>query len=237
MNDIKQGSIDDCYFMATIGAMAQRMPGRLDGGPNSILKDNGNGTATLTFYHMPTIAPNFVRQMTVDLTLDHGVEQAQFSGDYNVLTDEENLAIADQYEIWPAIMEKLYARTLHGGYDALKKAGSTYMTWQRLLGTTTPSREHLFKPLSTNDIVHLVQDAVNANQMVVLFSPPGGKSGQPMLVDVPGQTERWRIYRGHAYIIESINAGLVVLSNPWGREHAKIPIMWLKEFFHCAQIH
>jgi hypothetical protein len=126
---------------------------------------------------------------------------------------------------------------LLGGYDKMKANSSTNIVWQELLGSK--GDVHLLKPMSVNDAVVLIQNAVAANRMVVLSTLAGDKASLPMIVDVPGQPKKWEIYQGHAYIVQSINAGMMTLYNPWGtpEDHANVPIMWIKELFSRAQIH
>ena len=44
--DVDQGSVGDCYFLASLGSVADRDPGRIE----DIFTDNGDGTFTVRFF-------------------------------------------------------------------------------------------------------------------------------------------------------------------------------------------
>lgn len=57
-NDVQQGGIGDCYFMATLMSISQRDPGKI----RSMMTPDGNGGATVTFWRRTMSDPNWLRR-------------------------------------------------------------------------------------------------------------------------------------------------------------------------------
>lgn len=109
-NDILQGSVGDCYFVATLSAVAKKYPETI----RNLVVDLGDGTYAVRFYRNNT--PHYVR---VD-------------GDLYLSNDGTNLQYANfgvQGNIWVPIVEKAYAffRKNKGTYASVASGnGTTY---------------------------------------------------------------------------------------------------------------
>ncbi len=58
-NDVQQGGIGDCYFMATLMSVAQRDPGKIQ----SMMTPDGRGGATVRFWRRTMSDPNWLQRM------------------------------------------------------------------------------------------------------------------------------------------------------------------------------
>ncbi|MBN9620636.1 MAG: hypothetical protein J0H43_13050 [Actinobacteria bacterium] len=97
IEEITQGDLGDCWFLAALGAEVQENPQFIQ----QHMTDNGNGTYTVTFYRDGQPVP-----ITVDGQLPYNSwDQTAFThpGDAN----------------WPAIYEKAFAQ-FHGSYSSIE---------------------------------------------------------------------------------------------------------------------
>jgi hypothetical protein len=58
-NDVQQGGIGDCYFMATLMSISQRDPGKI----KSMMTPDGQGGATVTFWRRTMSDPNWIKRI------------------------------------------------------------------------------------------------------------------------------------------------------------------------------
>ena len=58
-DDVQQGGIGDCYFMATLMSVSQRDPGKI----RSMMAPDGRGGATVTFWRRTMSDPNWLSRM------------------------------------------------------------------------------------------------------------------------------------------------------------------------------
>src|SRR5262249_25222461 len=89
---IRQGNTGDCYFLAALGSMAESNPRAVA----NMIKDNGNGTYTVTFPGDP--------ENPVTVKAPTEAEMATYQS-------------GSQYGTWPAILEKAYAKHEGGSYS------------------------------------------------------------------------------------------------------------------------
>lgn len=105
-NDVAQGQIADCYFIAALGALSSQNPEAI----RKLIHDNGDGTFTVTLYKKKLFGGYDEVRITVnhdDLTgdLPNNMSRAGF-GDIS----------GDSQEGWVMIIESAYAKW-KGGYD------------------------------------------------------------------------------------------------------------------------
>lgn len=99
--DVQQRTLGDCYFLATLAGFAATRPEVL----RDAIKDNGNGTFTVRFFQDDPVYGVQPVLVTVDddLPMRHG---------------EPIYANTPNGELWPAILEKAYAKH-HGSYGLI----------------------------------------------------------------------------------------------------------------------
>jgi hypothetical protein len=104
--DVSQGAIGDCYFLASLAAVAGTHPELIQ----NAIKKNDDGTVTVTFHQGGELVP-----ITVDADLPRVrwpvLDGAQVYGGGGA-----------SGELWPALVEKAYAQW-KGSYDAIGNGG------------------------------------------------------------------------------------------------------------------
>jgi hypothetical protein len=112
--DIHQGGLGDCYFLAALGEVAKNDPDFI----RQMIRDNGNGTYTVTLYQFEpvqvTVSPSDFAPNGVNSQPDEGV-------------------IDGQKELWPQIIEAAYAK-LEGGYGKIGNGGYPSDAMETLTG-------------------------------------------------------------------------------------------------------
>ena len=197
-NDVQQGNLGDCYFMASAGEVAKQNPQLIQ----NAIKDNGDGSYTVRLYEKKGdglfgwfghhYEPKDIR-VTPDFPVDaNGNQVFAGPGDAN----------GAQKELWPSLMEKAYAQW-KGSYHGIE-GGNPGDAMSMLTGKD--SEEKAGKDFS---IDHL--DQALASGKAVVASTPGGEGEK---VVRPGTS----LYLDHSYMVTGVdkNAGTVTLRNPWG---------------------
>ena len=224
-NDIRQGSIGDCYFLAAIGSLAT--PGRAvhylnnltntTDALNSRFYDIGNGKYRVRFWPTPT---DEAHDVIVDLSLDFGWTQAGLTGD----TDANG-----NVETWPIIFEKAYRKFLKDAPELTDRSfsgGRSSDVWQHMFQkagkliiiSDDPADGNPRLPKNDVSIRQAIQNRLDAGQNVVVGTVGSGE--QELFL-----TGGVKFYSGHAYIVLDIdpNQGVHVY-NPHGRTNAELYI-------------
>lgn len=195
-DDIAQGSIGNCWWMASLGAVAHADPSVIEGAITS----NANGSYTVRLYDDG--APVYVT-VTPEMVLVDGKPSLARSPQY-LLSDNQTMG----YELWPMVMEKALA--LHYG-DYEKTEGGTADVGLEIL-TGVPSTNHAPGDLSIEDIAGIIQGggAVGLSSMAQGQGKDLPTYGQQAGAD--------RLIRGHAYYVSAVDTqkGTVTVVNPWG---------------------
>lgn len=198
LNDVDQGGVGDCYFIAALGAAAQDKPWVI----NNMFTDNGDGTFTVRFFK-PDGSRDYV---TVDRYLPTNAwGDAVYAGWNGGSYSEVN------NELWVALAEKAYAQVNESGWigqDNTNSYAGIDGGWMapvmnQISGLDTVSQS--VNSMTKTSLINLV----NSGRMLTAGFVSGGGFG---VVD------------SHAYTISSYNAatGLFRLHNPWGHSHADV---------------
>lgn len=211
-DDVKQGGLGDCFLLSNLQALAQQDPDAI----RRLIRDNGNGTFTVTFYEqgMPvevTVSNEFLVQHR-PLWFD---ERRGSTGD-SVTENGVKLAGAGDGELWVRIIEKAYAERFHGGYAGYDGGGSSNVAYERLTGVS-PSYS-MVSAMSTSDIDGLAARLHSGEALVANTYPRAAASG---LSDDARAIYDWKnIYEEHSYSVSRIDTQrqLVYLDNPHGKD-------------------
>jgi hypothetical protein len=103
--DVQQGSLGDCYFLATLAGFAATKPQVLQ----DAIKDNGNGTFTVRFFERDPVYGVQPVLITVD-------------GDLPTKFGAPVYARTPNGELWPALLEKAFAKR-QGSYGLIGNGG------------------------------------------------------------------------------------------------------------------
>jgi hypothetical protein len=216
-SDINQRDVGDCYFMASVAALAKQDPAAIA----RMIRDNGNGTYTVTLWEKESTwfglsSKNRRREITVDAT---------FAPDHHAAPGDNGV------EIWPMILEKAYAQ-MRGGYGEIGKGGQPGSAMFALTGRDAhsyspadfagryapPARGWPGGNIAPTVTWESVKAEFDAHKMVTISSKTGNKKD---LLD-------FGVHCNHAYTIDNFYTAadgtkMVHLRNPWGYDHADVP--------------
>ncbi|HCQ20941.1 MAG TPA: peptidase [Anabaena sp. UBA12330] len=193
-NDVYQGAVGDCYYVATLASIAQEKPDYIQ----NMFTDNGDNTFTVRFYRN-----GVADYVTVDRYLPTNLSgRAAYAGwggsSYTSTTNE----------LWVALAEKAYAQLAESGWSRSSTSNNSYADieggWMssvisQVAGLGTSSSEAV--NMTQTQLINLV----NSNQVLTVG-----------FVDAADNT--LGVVNGHAYTITAYNAtnGTFHLRNPWG---------------------
>ncbi|MDB9451562.1 C2 family cysteine protease, partial [Dolichospermum circinale] len=196
-DDVYQGQVGDCYYVATLASIAQEKPDYIQ----NMFTDNGDNTFTVRFYNN-----GVADYVTVDRYLPT-------SGNYAFYADwGGGSSTSTSNELWVALAEKAYAQLAESGWSRSSNSTNSYSAieggWmdrviRQVTGLAATSQS--VTSMTQTQLINLV----NSNQILTAGFVYGGGFG---VVD------------RHAYTITSYNAtnGTFYLRNPWGNTHADV---------------
>ncbi|TBR60471.1 peptidase [Westiellopsis prolifica IICB1] len=188
--DIKQGSLNDCFFLTGLAATAFRSRTMIE----NMFIDNGDQTFTVRFYNH-----GIADYLTVDRYLPTNQEG------YFIYANQGNYYGNSDNELWIALAEKAYAQLNASGwiyqdntnsYNGINNGGYVSDALTNITGLKTS----LANLLNFNSVVN----AFNSGQMI-------GLSTKSTVVDA-------NIISGHAYALVGYSSStqMFTLFNPWG---------------------
>ncbi len=229
--DIRQGSIGDCYFLASLGAVAQTHPQAI----RDMITDNGDGTFTVRFFIEG--APAYV---TVDRMLPvDGNNVLVYSGAGRAATLPAVLHSSNP--IWPHLIEKAYAQI--NETDKIWQSGRNEYSTFRMAGNNSGIEggvpKHALDHIAqiAQERFRIQSDALWSNVALRLSEAVGADYGvqnvdflkrrvldlkakkQPIGIAIAtaNGTMGGNLVRSHEYVIVSGDDRGVTLYNPHGR--------------------
>ncbi|MBE9211662.1 pre-peptidase C-terminal domain-containing protein [Plectonema cf. radiosum LEGE 06105] len=195
-DDIKQGYINDCFFLAGLGATAVQSPEIIQ----NMFIDNGDGTFTVRFYNK-----GVADYVTVDRYLptnNIGNFVYANAGDYHGNSNNE---------LWVALAEKAYAQLNESGwinqdntnsYNGIGNAGYLSDAFAHITG----EKSALGRILNFNTVI----DAFSSGEVVGFGSKSSGVESN--------------IVTSHAYALIDYNATTqkFTLLNPWSTDNTAL---------------
>lgn len=197
IEDVKQGDVGNCYFMAGLGATAYRKPSII----KNMFTDNGDGTFTVKFYEN-----GVADYVTVDkyLPTDSNGYSAygKVGGHYN----------SSNNELWAAFAEKAYAQLNESGW--IRPDSTNSNSYQGISGGWSKTAMNHITGIKTkgHDInIKSIINTYNSNRMVTLSTKGAGKK---TFFDADE-----KFVGNHAYVMTGYNHSTkkFKLYNPWGR--------------------
>ncbi|MFZ5468367.1 MAG: C2 family cysteine protease [Myxococcota bacterium] len=198
--DVRQGAIGDCYFPAAMAAVAHMKPEVI----RELIKDNGDGTYTVTFKPHSFYGPSEPVEIKVD-----GDLYARSWGGPVYGSSLGGSTDADKMELWFPLVEKAYAQ-MKGGYEAIGNGGMSGSVMATVLG-----EDYRYESIGPHNKESLWERIKAAEQ-----------SRYPMTAGTYGKDEAERytntgVYANHAYSVlgveEENGVKYVKLRNPWGQ--------------------
>ncbi len=209
-DDIHQGRLGDCYLLSSLGEIARINPAVI----RQMVKDNGDGTYTVTLYKRKSGAGHFIAgaltghpamepvKITVDGNFPTGTDEDK--GSANQGADQDK--VGSKKEIWVQVIEKAYAK-LNGGYKEIS-GGHASDAMTALTGQDASE---------SSMTGFLGIGGVSQDDLVKAF-----QAGKPVVLNTPKKDNLpFNLVGPHAYMLEDIVVGtdgkaMVTLRNPWG---------------------
>lgn len=197
--DVQQGQIGDCYFPAAMAAIAKANPDAI----NNLVKDNGDGTYTVTFKQKDWASGRF---KDVAIKVDGDLYVRSYGG--ALYGHSSNSSDPKKMELWFPLVEKAYAQW-KGSYNEIGNGGHSSNVFEAVLGKD--GQDMYVSTGNLDRVFDTIKKAVDAKQ--------------PVAAGTYGESEEARytnsgVYADHAYSIlgyEQVgNEKFVIMRNPWG---------------------
>ncbi len=197
--DVQQGQLGDCYFPASLAAIAKANPDVL----NNLIKDNGDGTYTVTFKSKDWATGKF---KDAPVKVDGDLYVRPYGG--ALYGHSANSSDPKKMELWFPLVEKAYAQW-KGSYNSIGNGGAMGDVFEDTMGIETGSTSLSWG--SPDAVWKTITTSVDAHKPI-----GAGTFGE----DQEAKYTNTGIYADHAYSIlgyeKSGNDRFVVLRNPWG---------------------
>ncbi len=225
--DSRQGIIGDCYFITSLGSIANENPNAV----RNMFIDNGDGTYTVRFYagtlgafynNSGLISSGFISGSGVADYVTVNRRLATFANGALAYAGLGLSATSASTTIWMALAEKAYAQwneTGNSGRDGTNRYTAIEGGWMANVNAQILGYNSTTYSFSTPTQQSMI-DALNANRAVTL----GSKDNAPLLVN------------SHAYTVTHYDAstGRFTLFNAWGNTHPE-PMTWDQLIANCTQ--
>ena len=225
--DQRQGQLGDCYFIASLGALAANDPQAI----TNMFIDNGDNTYTVRFY-----TGNYGAFYLPDGTISDGFTTGLGTADYVTVNEQlptysngmfaySNYGLSinsTSAPLWIALAEKAYAQwnqTGRSGRDGTNSYAGIEGGWMatvnaQILGYN--ASDYMMTSATKQTLVN----ALSTNQSVTIGTKPTAGSG---------------LVGSHAYSVTGYNPATdtFTLYNPWGTAHPG-PLTWSQLQTNCS---
>ncbi len=197
--DVQQGQLGDCYFPASMAAIAKMNPDAI----NNLIKDNGDGTYTVTFKQKDWATGRF---KDVPVKVDGDLYARSYGG--ALYGRSANSSDPKKMELWFPLVEKAYAQW-KGSYDTIGNGGHVSDVFEDVMGVEASSLSINYT--SADKIWNQVVTNVDAKKPI-----GAGTYGE----DQEAKYTNTGVYANHAYSVmgyEKVGTDrFVIVRNPWG---------------------
>ena len=233
MDDVNQGNVGDCYFMATLASIAHMSPEYIVGKRGMIESlDEENRFFRVKFYDRDGNRVN----VDIDNKFWHRNGTPIYAGVGKMKTESN-----DSYDPWVMAVEKAWAKVNKRGYDGIEGASADGKEKERMVeysyavtGKTAfycmtknvPDRQKLLEMMQK----HVLTDKLPITLYSASSSDPAFTNKDPYLVE------------SHAYALSAVHEdGTFDIFNPWnnhmadedvrGKHYEKVNIDFIKDNF------
>jgi hypothetical protein len=225
-NDVNQGSIGDCYFLASLIGVANTNPSLI----KNAIKDNKNGSFTVKLYTVSEAGAlfwkkkvftptNVILYPTFPISVD-----ATDAANTNANANPAHAHGGDKddkgnTELWVRLVEKAYALML-GSYKKLGSGGFGADALEVLTGK--PYKEEVLNKSSKERIIEMYKN----KQPIELGTT------KKMINALTGDLKKFAmensIVGGHAYAVMYADDSKIKIRNPWGKgaRNAEPELTW-----------
>lgn len=208
MDDVAQGRLGDCYFVASLAAIAGSNPDAI----RRMIKDNGDGTYTVKFHEGG--------EVVVD-------DQFPMQGGQVAYAQPGDKNQEDGVELWVMLIEKAWAK-LKGGYEQIRGSKVRMKSEDAMEAITGNKTTTIYT--SSKDEATLLELLARAFDKGLPMT--AGVYTQDHFDQETLQKMRSKgVHANHAYAIVRVdkNKGTIELYNPWGKD-TKRPVLEMGEF-------
>tara|TARA_R110002072_G_scaffold274812_1_gene435779 strand:+ start:1029 stop:2168 length:1140 start_codon:yes stop_codon:yes gene_type:complete len=190
--DVAQGQLGDCYFLAALAAVADAQPRRIR-------------------RQIRVVSPNesevFLSRRWIPVS--HNLVSSAYGSRAYAGSDSAYVGDALIHELWPALYEKALVLD-GGGYEEVE--GGMVWTGLKILGYKTKT---ILPLVNTNGLMRrALNRALAAKQPITIAFPP--------MIERTSTGKATGIYGSHVYAITGSPDGRrYTLYNPWGTQHPK----------------
>lgn len=220
VEDVKQGSLGDCYWIAGMAAVAQANPEAI----RKIIKENGDGTydVTLRWNGRP-------KTVKVD-------GQFPTRGSGGMAYAEVGDTVGGKSELWPALLEKAWAVLNNGaskpGYEQIE-GGHPGEAVEAITGKASTDFDP--RTMSEARILSVVNAALDKKQALTCAT----LADEDVTNDLKKDFDKYGFYANHCYTFYEVDVdgGTLKLRNPWGSDHpSPIPVDVFKKCFDTLAV-
>lgn len=235
VNDVNQGSIGDCYFLASLVAVANSNPNHI----KNAIKDNKNGTYTVNlftvkeessfiFWKKKVFTPvNVVLYPTFPIAASGHDAANPNASDNPAHAHGGDKDASGNTELWVRLIEKAYA-LLMGSYKAIGNGGFGANALEVLLGK--PYQEEVLGDSYKKRILEMYKENIPIE--VATF--------KDTIANLTGDLQTFArnnsIVGGHSYAVMYADDTKIRVRNPWGTgaRNAEPEMTWdqFKKLFH-----
>lgn len=201
INDVQQGQVGDCYFVAVLAAIARVRPDFI----KSMIKDNGDGTYTVTFHTKQGFSGLFGSRSNKSVTVD---SKFWTDGKGNPVYAKKGDTAADgKPELWVMVVEKAWAK-LHGSYTDIEGGKVDDDAREAVTGKDVDYVDPT--DFTDAELTKKVEAAWKAKKPVIFWSHGDEKSKK---------LTKNGVVTNHEYALNGVSGGKFNLYNPWGYNH------------------
>jgi hypothetical protein len=219
IDDVQQGSLGDCYFLAILAAIARTRPDYI----RNMVRDNEDGTYTVTFQ----TATGWLGSMGI-LTDQEVIVDNQFwtdAGGTPTYAKSRDTGTSGP-ELWVMLIEKAYAK-LKGGYGNIAGGTLTGDPWETVTGEGSGSVA--LSGLEDSELEEQTNEHFAEDNLPVVF----WSKSDATLNDINDPNG---VVPDHEYALNGYSGGSYDLYNPWGRRHLNgKDTAFVKEHFQTAR--
>lgn len=219
VEDVKQGSLGDCYWVAAMAATAQANPEAI----RNAVHDNGDGTYNVTLYKNGK--PKVIKVDNQFPSSGSGMAYAE-AGD----------VVGGKEELWPALLEKAWAIMNNGaskrGYETIE-GGAPGDAVQAITGKKPTDFDP--RTMSTDRILSVASGALDKQAALTCAT----LADEDVTSDLKKDFDKYGFYANHCYTFYGVDVegGVLKLRNPWGSSHPKpIPVDVFKKCFDTLSV-
>lgn len=219
MNDVRQGALGDCYFVAVLASIARVRPDLI----RDMVADNGDGTYTVTFHARQGWSGLFGEYSEKTVTVDGQFWQADGQPIYAKGGDKGS----DGIELWVMVIEKAWAQ-MHGGYGEITGGNVDSNARTAVTGHAADGVD----PSGLSDaalFARIKAHFTDGNEPAVFWSKGDAKK----IAEDSG------VVANHEYALDDVDVdqSTVTLYNPWGRKHLDgVDMAFIKQNFQRVRL-